>query len=146
MLGLENWAMLPSYFDYIFVHLKQKARLRPELSPKFLSTLGPNPARTRPEPDPKSPARLTTLLRVVLKVPFEKASPSCPSEVPTPLPATMFLKLAYLIPNALSARVNAFFLLLQHHKIAKSKKRVFFDSNDSQKFSQMLRNAQHSTL
>ena len=41
--------MLPSYFDYIFVHLRQKARLRPELSPKSLSTLGPNPARTRPE-------------------------------------------------------------------------------------------------
>ena len=37
--------MLRSYFDYIFVHLKQKARLRPELSPKFLSTLGPNPTR-----------------------------------------------------------------------------------------------------
>ena len=41
--------MLPSYFDYIFVHLRQKVRLRPELSPKFLSTLGPNPARTRTE-------------------------------------------------------------------------------------------------
>ena len=37
--------MLPSYFDYIFVHLRQKARLRPELSSKFLSTLGPNPTR-----------------------------------------------------------------------------------------------------
>ena len=37
--------MLLSYFDYIFVHLRQKARLRPELSPKFLSTLGPNPTR-----------------------------------------------------------------------------------------------------
>ena len=45
--------MLPSYFDYIFVHLRQKAHLRPELSPKFSSTLGPNP---------KSPARLTTLI------------------------------------------------------------------------------------
>ena len=42
--------MLPSYFDYAFVHLRQKECLRPELSPKFLSTLGPNPARTRPEP------------------------------------------------------------------------------------------------
>ena len=37
--------MLPSYFVYMFVHLRQKARLGPELSPKFLSTLGPNPAR-----------------------------------------------------------------------------------------------------
>ena len=27
--------MLPKYFDYIFVHLRQKAHLRPELSPKF---------------------------------------------------------------------------------------------------------------
>ena len=33
--------MLPSYFDYILVHLRQKARLRPELSPKFSSALGP---------------------------------------------------------------------------------------------------------
>ena len=41
--------MLPNYFDYIFAHLRQKVRLRPELSPKLLSTLGPNPARTQPE-------------------------------------------------------------------------------------------------
>ena len=46
---MKNLAMLPSCFDYIFVHLRQKARLRPELSSTFLSTLGPNPARTRPE-------------------------------------------------------------------------------------------------
>ena len=44
-LGLKNLAMLQSYIDYVFVHLKQKVRLRPELSPKFLSTLGPNPTR-----------------------------------------------------------------------------------------------------
>ena len=44
-VGLKNLAMLPSYFDYIFVDLRQKARLRPELSPKFLSTLDPNPNR-----------------------------------------------------------------------------------------------------
>ena len=37
--------MLLSYFDYIFVHLRQKVRLKPELSPKFLLTLGPNPTR-----------------------------------------------------------------------------------------------------
>ena len=48
-LGLENLALLPNYFDYIFVHQRQKARLRPELSPKFLSTSGSNPARSRPE-------------------------------------------------------------------------------------------------
>ena len=42
-LGVKSLAMLPSYFDYIFVHLRQKVRLRPELSPKFLSTLGPIP-------------------------------------------------------------------------------------------------------
>ena len=44
-LGLKNLVMLPSYFGYIFWHLRQKARLRPELSPKFLSSLGTNPAR-----------------------------------------------------------------------------------------------------
>ena len=53
-LGLKNLAMLPSYFDYIFVHLRQKARLRPDLSPKFLSTLGPNPAQTRLNPTQKA--------------------------------------------------------------------------------------------
>ena len=42
--------MLPSYFDFIFVHLRQKVRLRPELSPKLLLTLGPNPTRkARPD-------------------------------------------------------------------------------------------------
>ena len=40
--------MLPSYFDYIFVHLRQKARLRPELSPKFCQLK----AQTQPEPGP----------------------------------------------------------------------------------------------
>ena len=35
-LGLKNLAMLPSYFDYTVV--LRKVRLRPELSPKFLST------------------------------------------------------------------------------------------------------------
>ena len=42
--------MLPSYFLYIFVHLRQKVRPWPALSPKFLSTLGPNPTRkARPD-------------------------------------------------------------------------------------------------
>ena len=50
MLGRKNLAMLPSYFDFIFVHLKQIARLRPDLSPKFLSTSGPNPTqKARPD-------------------------------------------------------------------------------------------------
>ena len=44
-LDLKNLAMLPSYFDYIFVNLRQKVRLRPELSPKFMSTLSPSPTR-----------------------------------------------------------------------------------------------------
>ena len=48
---------MSSYLDYIFVHLRQKARLKPELSPKFCQLS----AQTRPKPDPKSPARLTTL-------------------------------------------------------------------------------------
>ena len=46
-LGLKSLAILPRYFDYFFVHLRQKVRLRPELSPTFLSTLSLNPARTR---------------------------------------------------------------------------------------------------
>ena len=37
--------MLPNYFDYIFVYLRHRVRLWPILSPKFLSTLGPNPTQ-----------------------------------------------------------------------------------------------------
>ena len=39
--------MLLNCFDYIFVQLRQKVRFKPELSSKFLSTLGPNPAQAR---------------------------------------------------------------------------------------------------
>ena len=52
-LGLKNLATLPSYFEYVFVHLRQKACLRSELSPKFCQLLlehGPNPTR-KPRPD-----------------------------------------------------------------------------------------------
>ena len=55
-LGLKNVTMLRSYFHYIFVLLGQKAHLnRPELSPKFLSSSGPNPARTRTRPKKPGP-------------------------------------------------------------------------------------------
>ena len=47
--------MLPSFFHYIFVHLKQKVRFGPKLSQKFLSTSGPNPARTRTRPEKPVP-------------------------------------------------------------------------------------------
>ena len=59
-LGLKNLAILPRYFDYFFVHLRQKVRLRPVLNPTFLSTLGPNPTR-KARPD-----LITTLLLDVL--------------------------------------------------------------------------------
>ena len=49
--------MLPSYFDYIFVHLKQTVRLRPRTKPEIF-------VKFRPELDPKSLARLTTLATV----------------------------------------------------------------------------------
>ena len=47
--------MLPSYFNFIFVYLRQKVRLRPDLSPTFLSTLGPN--QPEPGPNPTRKAR-----------------------------------------------------------------------------------------
>ena len=53
-LGQKNSAMLPSYFDYSFVHLRQKVRFKPEIFVNFRPEF-------RPEPDPKNPARLTTL-------------------------------------------------------------------------------------
>ena len=46
--------MLPSYFDYIFVRQRKKARLRPELSPKIFVNFGP-------KPDQESPGRFITL-------------------------------------------------------------------------------------
>ena len=41
--------MLQSYFDFIFVHLRRKVRLRPEVFVNFGPEPDPNPARTRPE-------------------------------------------------------------------------------------------------
>ena len=63
-LCLKNLAILPSYFDCIFVHLKQKERLRPELSPEIVVNFryepranpnqNPNP---NPNPNPTRKAR-----------------------------------------------------------------------------------------
>ena len=53
--------MFPICFDYIFVHLRQEVRLKPEIFVNFRPGPGPNPTRkARLKPDPKSPARLTT--------------------------------------------------------------------------------------
>ena len=47
---MKNLAILPSDFNYVIVYLRQKVRLRPDISPKFLLTLGPNPTRkARPD-------------------------------------------------------------------------------------------------
>ena len=47
---MKNLAMLSSYFEFIFVHLRQKVRLWPELSAEFLLTFGPNPTqKARPD-------------------------------------------------------------------------------------------------
>ena len=54
-LGQKHLAMLPSYFNYIFVHLRQKVRVRLELSPKFLPTFGPNSTRIRARPEKPGP-------------------------------------------------------------------------------------------
>ena len=57
--------MLPSHFDYSFVHLRQKVRLRPELSPQLLSTLGPNPARkARPDLQRWCPGHLVVNINI----------------------------------------------------------------------------------
>ena len=42
-MGLKNLAMLPNYFDYVFVQLRQKARLRPQQAQNFVNF--------RPEPE-----------------------------------------------------------------------------------------------
>ena len=76
-LGLKNSAMLPSYFNYTFMHLIKKERCRPESSPKFLSTLGLNPTRkARPglqlwADDPHTSGDLTTKYQVRSKGLFD---------------------------------------------------------------------------
>ena len=40
--------MLLSYFDYIFVHLKQISTSQARIKPEILSTLGPNSTRKAP--------------------------------------------------------------------------------------------------
>ena len=62
----KNLATLPSYSDNIFVHLKQKALLRPDLNPRFLSILDQNPARVRPELEPTRKALHDLQLRATL--------------------------------------------------------------------------------
>ena len=51
--------MLPSYFDYIFVHLRQKVRLKPEISPEVFVNFRPEPG---PNPNPTWKARPDLLL------------------------------------------------------------------------------------
>ena len=61
----EKFSSVASYFGDIFVHLKKntsQARIKPEIFVNF---------RPESEPDPKSPARLTTLLH---RLKFSKAS------------------------------------------------------------------------
>ena len=46
-LHLKNLAMLPSYFDNIFVHLRQKATSQARIKPEIFVNFGPNPTRKR---------------------------------------------------------------------------------------------------
>ena len=66
-LGLKNLAILPSNCDYFLVHLKQKVRLRPELSPTFSLTLAPNPAQTQTRPEKPCPTYNSGWACIVLK-------------------------------------------------------------------------------
>ena len=71
------------------MQLKQKACLSPELSPKFLSTLGSNPARTRPEKPgptynsasyrvtPRNPAPGATMLSNAFAFRFSSQAATC---------------------------------------------------------------------
>ena len=46
--------MLQRYFDYIFVHLRQKVRLRPDFKPGIFVNFRPEPGRN---PNPTRKAR-----------------------------------------------------------------------------------------
>ena len=45
----ENLAMLPIYFDYVFVHLRQKSTSQARIKPEMFVNFRPEPARDRPE-------------------------------------------------------------------------------------------------
>ena len=49
-LGLKNLAMLLYYFEYIFVHLRQKSKSQARIKPKLFVNFRPEPARkARPD-------------------------------------------------------------------------------------------------
>ena len=50
--GLKNLAMMPNYFDYTFVQLRQKARLRARIKPYIFVNFRPEPGHEF-EPNPK---------------------------------------------------------------------------------------------
>ena len=52
-LGMKNLEMLPSYFDYIFVHLRQKARLKARIKSKIFVNFRPEPC-LNPNPTQKA--------------------------------------------------------------------------------------------
>ena len=60
-LDLKNLAMLPSNFDHIFVHLRQKVRLRPEIFINF-----------RPEPGPSLTENALLDLYLCISLPYMK--------------------------------------------------------------------------
>ena len=85
----SQWgARAPPWLRYC---LGQKASLKPELTPKFLSTLGPNPARTRSEPTQKARSDLQLWYqRIVLtQVRYVKSSSSCKCRYVTYLHVTV---------------------------------------------------------
>ena len=42
-LGLKNLVMLPSYFDYISVHVRKKSTSQARIKPELFVNFGPEP-------------------------------------------------------------------------------------------------------
>ena len=55
-LGLKNLAMLPNYFDYIFVHLRKKITSQARINSKVFVNFRPEPC---PNPNPTRKVRPT---------------------------------------------------------------------------------------
>ena len=58
----KKFSNIAKLFWLFFCTLRQTVRLRPELSPKLFSTLGPNPARTRTRSEKPGPTYNSAVL------------------------------------------------------------------------------------
>ena len=77
----KKFSNIAKLFWLFFVHLRQKVRLRPELSPKLFSTLGPNPAQTRTQSEKPGPTYNSVFMAPLALWERNHQSSSCYSSI-----------------------------------------------------------------